>query len=160
MARKNNELLKVERELKKIEQNLEKYPGHFSGRDIVNAFFGALIFSLTFIFKGNFLEMSFLLPWSNVLMVISANILVLIGETYFIGYKRVIDKRRRPLLQFMAKRVVTFYAISLVVSAMLIHLFNMDSFAATEDEVRKLLFILTMPSSMGAAIANLVKKYY
>lgn len=178
MGRKTDkEFEKVERELEKIELELvEKSPHHFSTRDVVNAFFGAFLVAITFIFKGNFIRMAFSLPWENVVFVVLFTLLFLSAEIYFIGYKKVTDKNNRKPFQFLFKRLVTFYGVGILVSGLLIFLFNIEHIAVSDfllsnafgmqgipasvENIQKLLLILAFPASIGAGISDLVKKYY
>lgn len=173
----NKELKKVENELKKIELELvEKHPHHFSTRDVINAFFGAFLVAITFVFKGNFMRMAFSLPWFNVSAIIIFTLLFLTAETYFIGFKKVPNKKRRRPLQFLTKRIITFYGMGILVSALLIFLFDIEHIAVSQhlladtfgmegvnasvENVQKLLFVLAFPAAIGAGISDLVKKYY
>ncbi len=177
MANKNKGLKKVEYELKKIElELLEKHPQHFSTRDVINAFFGAFLMAITFIFKGNFMRMAFSLPWFNILALILFTFLFLAAETYFIGYKKVPNKAKRKPIQFLFKRIITFYGMGIIVSTLLIFMFNIDHIAvspellthtfemkgisASPENVQKLLLVLAFPAAIGAGISDLVKKYY
>ena len=47
----------IENDVKHLTERLiERRPDHFSKRDVINAFFGALFLGLTFMFKGLLVE--------------------------------------------------------------------------------------------------------
>ena len=140
---------------------LEKRPSHFSNRDVINALFGASTIGLTFMFKGLLIEVGVNLSWENIMIIITSTLVFLTMEIYFIGYSRVINKVDRKFGQFYLKRLVTVYGIALSVSFYFLYIFGfmflpeVDTFS----NFMKLVFVLSMPCSIGAAIPNLLKKY-
>lgn len=161
------EIVKEEKEIEEIkvvldnlnDKLLEKRPSHFSKRDIINAFFGALIISLTFVMKGALIQTAMNLSIYHIEAIILSTFLILGVEIYFIGYSRVQDKQLRRFGQFMTKRMVTLYVISLSVSFFLVYLLNLNAIMPDIYHTMKLVVVVSMPSSIGAAVPNLLKQY-
>ena len=141
------------------ERILEKRPAHFSNRDIINVIFGASTIGLTFMFKGLLIDIGVNLPWDRIIIIVISTLIFLTIEIYFIGYSRVLNKRDRKFTQFYFKRLSAVYGIALVISFYLLMIFGFRSHVATDVEFLKLVFVLAMPCSIGAAIPNLLKKY-
>ncbi|MEA3429893.1 MAG: DUF2391 family protein [Nanoarchaeota archaeon] len=138
---------------------LPKEPEHFNVKDIIHAFFGALVVGLTFMFKGLLLESSLRLSWTNIVVIIITTVVIITLEIYFIGYSRVTTKKERKPGQFVIKRFITVYLITLTVSLFLINIFGISSIAGNVSNVFKLVFVLGMPCGIGATLADLFKKY-
>ncbi|MFO7710881.1 MAG: DUF2391 family protein [Candidatus Woesearchaeota archaeon] len=136
---------------------IDKKIQHFSKRDVINAIYGALVIGLTFVFKGLMVEIGMSLPWFNILMIVFSTLLILSSEIYFVGYSRVKDKKHRPLGQFMAKRLVTMYTISLSVSVFLLLIFGFMLHMGSLENFIKLVFVIAMPCAIGAAIPSMLK---
>lgn len=163
----NSLLSKEEKEIRKIEQDMEllrqrlieKVPDHFNKKDLVNEFFGALIIGLTFIFKGALIRTVEVIGSSRLFLIIIATFAILMAEIYFIGYSRVKNKNKRPIGQFITKRLFSLYFTSLLVSLALVYLFGINILAGSTYETLKIVIVLTMPCAVGAAIPSLLKKY-
>ena len=154
------ELRKVDYDVEILKRHLvEREIEHFSVRDILNTFFGAFIVGLTFMLKGLLIEIGTSLPWINVFLIVTTTLFILSMQVYFIGYTRVKNKHARKLGQFLVKRVITTYTVSLIVSFFLLYLFGMVRYLITLENVMRLGFILSMPCAIGAAIVNLIKRY-
>lgn len=161
------ELQKEEKELEEIKniiismknKVLEKRPSHFSRRDIINAFFGSLIIGLTFVLKGALIQTALNISWYHLEAIVVVTLMILFVEIYFIGYSRVSDKSHRTFGQFMTKRMLTLYGISILVSFFLVYLFNVNTLVPGFYGTMKLVVILSMPSAIGAAVPNLLKQY-
>lgn len=154
------ELRKVDYDVEILKRRLvEREIEHFSVRDILNAFFGAFIVGLTFMLKGLLIEIGTSLPWINVFLIVTTTLFILSMQVYFIGYTRVKNKHTRKLGQFLVKRVIATYAVSLFVSFFLMYLFGMGRYLVTTENIMRLGFILSMPCAIGAAIVHLIKRY-
>ncbi len=173
MAKLTNPLKKIEkeirrekRELKQIEKKIdciekevvEKEPPHFSKKDIITAFFGALIIGLTFVFKGSLVQQVLNLTLIHIILVVISTLAILSIQIYFIGYRKVKDKKHRNFPQFLIKRLVTLYIIALVVSLYLVYIFNVNHVIGGFLNSLKLVVVLSMPCSIGAAIPSLIKQ--
>ncbi len=160
LSREEKEILQLEKEIKNLEEKLiEKRPEHFSIKFILEAFFGALLVGLTFIFKGALLKTVSILPLTNLILVILFTFVILIAQIVYVWFTRVPNKKRRRLGQFLTKRLLTLYIISLISSLVLVYLFGLNLQLPSLYEDLKLVFILTMPCSIGAAIPNLIRSY-
>lgn len=173
MARAGDYLKKIEKEIKKEKQELhyiekkvgeiekeivEKEPPHFSKKDIITAFFGALIIGLTFVFKGSLVQQVLNLTLIHLSLVVTSTLVILSIQIYFIGYKKVKDKKHRDFPQFLMKRLTTLYIIALIVSLYLVYIFNIDHVVGGFLNAFKLVVVLSMPCSIGAAIPSLIKQ--
>lgn len=134
---------------------------HFSGKDIIITFFGAFLVSAGFIFKGNLLFISQKLSIYHLFFIVMATIFVLSLEIYFLGYSRVRKKSKRPFDQFLLKRVACIYSVSIIVSTILVFIYNIDKIVADGNQmsILKIIISVSFPSSIGAAMTDLFKKF-
>jgi uncharacterized membrane protein len=173
MHRKKNkdrifsEIKKEEKELNEIRdvilsmkrKVLDKAPSHFSKRDIINAIFGSLVVGLTFVLKGGIIQTAQNLTLVHIEFIILFTLLILMAQIYFIGYSRIDDKSDRSFGEFMTKRLVTLYGISLIISFFLVYIFNINMALPDFYNTMKMVVLLSMPSAVGAAVPNLLKQY-
>jgi len=156
------EIDEIKEDVEKIEKTLlDRSPRHFSTRDIVNAFFGALIIGLTFILKGAAVSTAINLKTIHIIFIILSTILILSAETYFIAWTKVKNKKQRGLGQFLLKRVTTMFVVAFVVSVYLVYVFgvNNQQFIANNPlNVLKMVILIGMPCAVGAAIPGLLVK--
>jgi len=136
---------------------VEKEPEHFSKEDIVRGFFGALFFGFSFAFSKLVVDVGNVLTWAHVWIILLSTFVILTLEIYFIGYERVPNKKERLFGQFWLKRIITFYLIAYVVSFFLVYVFGIYLLAGAN--VLKIIIAISMPCSIGAAMADLLKKY-
>ena len=137
-------------------------PAHFSIRDVVDAFLGALFLGVTFALKGLLVSVSLLLTNPHIIFLILSTLLILTAEIYFIGYSRVTKKSERKFCQFWIKRLFTFYLVAMITSAFLVYVFGLNNLAEISNDPRhifNLVVIVAMPCAIGAAITDLLKKY-
>ncbi len=154
------EIDELRQEVKLLREKLvNKTPEHFSKRNVLSIFSGALFFGLTFMFKGLLVDIAINMPLGNVLLVIASTIMILMGQIYFIGYERVPDKKSRPWGQFILKRLVASYFIALIVSFYLSFIFGIMLVAGSPLAFAKLVLVLSMPCAVGGAIGDLLHKY-
>ncbi len=150
---------KIEKNVELLEERLlEKKPDRFSAKDIYIAFFGALVVGFAFTFNSLLIQVVKALTWNHVYILIAATVFILLLQIYFIGYLRVKGDPGRNLFEFTAKRLPTFYLISLFVAALLIYIYGLNQFL-TDGEWIKALFAISLPCAAGAAISDLLKKY-
>lgn len=140
------------------ERLLERRTERFSKQDIVRAFFGALVIGITFIFASGLITIVKNINWTNIILIIFLTLVILVAEIYFIGWSRVKGERGRNIYEFTFKRLPAFYIISLIVAFFYIYIFGINNFLSGA-EVIKMVFIMAMPCSIGAAIGDLLKKY-
>jgi len=69
------------------------------------------------------------------------------------------ERKLRPFCQFWAKRILTYYFISLFVAFMLLYLYNIAELVATPDNVLRLVISISFPAAIGAAVSDLLGKY-
>jgi uncharacterized membrane protein len=133
-------------------------PEYFSMKDVARSFFGALFLASTFIFSSALESQARLLSNIHILAIILVTLAVLTVEIYFIGYERVTNVKRRPFYEFWGKRVVTFYSVALIVAFGLSYLYAFDA-VLTPAAMLRFCIILSFPASVGAALADLLKRY-
>jgi uncharacterized membrane protein len=154
------DLRELKDEVNEIKKKLiERVPEHYSKRDAINAFFGALLVGLPFLFGGLILQIGLSLPWGNVAIIVTSTIFILTTQIYFIGYKRVTNTEERPFGQFLAKRLFTIYGIAIIVAFYLLYIFGFLNLVGSFSGLIKLTLIISMPCSIGAGIGDLLKKY-
>lgn len=143
------------------ERLVEKIPGHFDTKHIIAASFGALFFGFTFVLKGLLIDVGLLLSTSDLILMTLAAWIILTAEIYFVGYARVpLNQRRlRHFGQFWAKRIFTYYFISIAVSFLLLYLYGIAQLVATPDNMLKLVVAISFPAAVGAAVSDLLGKY-
>jgi uncharacterized membrane protein len=162
LEKEKKEIEAIETHVKCIKERLlDRVPEHFSKRDVINAMFGSLTLGITFILKGATVSTAIALTPVHMELITGMTLVVLFGEIYFIGYSRVKNKSQRRFGQFMTKRLVALYAISLFTSAMLVYLFNLNHNPAVASfyDVAKIVILMTFPCAIGAAVPSLLKKY-
>jgi uncharacterized membrane protein len=142
------------------ERMVEKTPAHFDMRHVITAFFGALFFGFTFVLKGLLFEVGLALTNTELLLMTLATWGILTAEIYFVGYTRVpaYEQRIRPFGQFWAKRFFTYYFIALFTSFLLLSLYGVGKFVQMAG-IFKLVIAMSLPTSVGAAVADLLGKY-
>ncbi len=138
---------------------LEKIPGHFSQKDVINAFLGAMFIGLTFILRTDIVDIALRLNSYRIILITFFTFLILTAEIYFIGYSRVPNKKARPFGQFWAKRFVSLYLVTILVSLFLVYIFGINTFVNTAEDVFKIIILVSMPCAVGAAIPSLLTKY-
>ena len=139
---------------------LIKEPEKFSVRDLVDAYFGALLLGMTFAVKGLLIKVSQALDTTHLVLIVVFTLLILTAEIYFIGYSRVTEKSKRKFGQFWLKRIFTFYLVAIVTSVFLVYLFGLNKLPeVTNGDVLNLAVLISFPCAIGAAIADLLKKY-
>lgn len=167
MSSRKSRSIDAAKEIKKIgskisdlhEKILEKRPSHFKSRDIMNAFFASLILGLVFIFKGSLFDIAVKLSGTHLVAIVIATLIILTAEIYFIGYSRVKKKKERHFCQFWLKRLVTLYAIAILISLFLIYIFGINILVHTSYDVLRIVIALSMPCAIGAAVPSLLKQY-
>jgi len=137
-------------------------PAHFSKRDLVDAFFGALFLGVTFTIKGLLIQVSKALDGLHLFLIIISTLIILTAEIYFIGYSKVKKKSQRRFGQFWLKRIVAFYFVAVITSAFLTYLFGLNLLPDINNDffsVFRLVVLISLPCAIGAAITDLIKKY-
>lgn len=152
---------KLEQDMKILkEQLLERKPERFSAKDIVRSFFGALLIGVTFVFSGRLFDVVKQIDNFNLLMIIISTIIILIAETYFIGWSRIrkLKEPGRNVFEFTLKRLVVFYVVSILVAVFYSYILGYNKILSSPEMIR-VVFLVAMPCSIGAAVADLLKKY-
>jgi len=142
------------------ERLLEQRPDRFSGKDFARSFFGALFIAATFVFSGKLFDIVKQMQPYQTIIVIVATIIILVAEIYFIGWSRARMSKEagRNVFEFTLKRLVAAYVVSILVAVFYFYVlgFNRSLFGI---EVFNFIFLVAMPCSIGAAVADLLRKY-
>lgn len=138
----------------------KKEPKHFSSKDVVHAFFGALIIGVAFALKGAVISTAKGLTTVHLVAIIVSTILILIAETYFAGYSQVKHKEKRKPGQFIFKRVAAMYFVAVIVAVYLVFVFGInyqEPIGNAPYEIFKLVVLISMPCAVGAAIPAMIR---
>jgi len=158
--KKEKELIQ---DIKTIKNKLiTKEPKHFGFKDVLHSFIGSLMFGITFALKGLLVEVAVLLTTIQQILIVLSTLVILTGEIYFFGYTRVKVKKERKFFQFWIKRLITFYLIAILVSFFIICIYglpNLPKIGNNFNNIFKLVIVVSMPSAIGAGLADLVKRY-
>ena len=144
------------------ERMLIAEPAHFSVRDLVDAFFGALFLGITFIIKGLLIQVSTSLDNLHLTLIILSTLVIITAEIYFIGYSKVKKKSERKFGQFWLKRICAFYFVAVLTSTFLTYLFGLNLLPEINNNlfnICRLVVLISLPCAIGAAITDLLKKY-
>ena len=148
---------KIKSDVNEIKKRLViKNPTHFSFQHVAIAFFGALVLGQTFVLKGLLYQVSEKITIANAIAIILVTLLVLSLEIYYVGYKRVLIKRKRPFGQFWLKRIIAYSIIAFLVSFGLLFLYNMTTSVHIAFRIATVMFF---PCAVGASLADLVERY-
>jgi uncharacterized membrane protein len=158
----------TEKRMKKIEYDiellkeglLERKPERFSVKDIVRAFFGALVIAATFVFSSLLVEIIRNMQPYQLTAIIIATFVILIAEIYFIGWSRIrkYGEKGRNVYEFTLKRLVVVYAVSIIVAVFYFYMLGFNRMLLP-GQMWSFIFLVAMPCSIGAAVADLLKKY-
>lgn len=163
LEEEKKELILLEENVEKLRESLvEKVPSPFSAKDIINSLFGAMIMGMTFVFKGGVLTVASNLEMLHVFLIIIVTLVILVAEIYFIAYSRVKDRSQRKFRQFMAKRLLSLYIITLFVTFSLIYILNINNhpiLGNVPENILKMVVVTAFPCAVGAAVPSLLKKY-
>ncbi len=141
---------------------LIKEPSDFSENDFFRAFFGALVFGMTFALKGLLIDVSMALTSRHIIAIVVATIFIMTAEIYFIGYRRIIRKDERKFGQFWLKRILAFYSVSIAVSLLLVYIYGLNNLPMIDNvpwNIARMTIAISMPCTVGAAISDLLKRY-
>lgn len=148
----------IARDTQVLRQRLvEKVPSHFDAAHIITAFFGALFFGFTFVLKGLLVQIGTTLTPPKLIAITLATLIILTAEIYYVGYRRIPNKKHRPFGQFWAKRLITYYGIAIFTSYLLLTLYNVT--ALSPEHTTKLVIAISFPAAIGAALSDLLGKY-
>ena len=160
ILREEKELIEIKKAISKMKENvLDKEPGHFSKNDILKIFFGSLTVGFAFIFSGALVKTAVNLDIKHLELIILTTLALLCIEIYFVWFHQVKNKKQRPLGEFLTKRLTTLYIVAIMCSFILIYIFNIDSQLTNFSDVMKLVVLMSMPCSLGAAIPSILKNH-
>ncbi len=153
------DLDKIEACVNKLKERIvDKTPSHFSMRVIFNALFGSLLFGLTFILKGALINTALKLDKIHILLIILSSIAIILGEIYLLGYTRIKDRRERRPGQFIIKRFLTLFLVSIGVAFFLVYIFGINRQVESLYNVLRVVIMTMMPCAVGAGFSSLFKE--
>ncbi len=138
------------------EKIIDKEPNYFSKKDILKIAFGSLAVGFAFIFSSALIKTALNLDVFHIELIIISTLVLLILQIYFVWFNLVKDKTKRKFGEFLTKRLTTLYIVAILSSFFLIYIFNIDSQLLTFLDVMKLVVMMSMPCSLGAAIPSLI----
>ena len=141
------------------EESIDRVPHHFTMKHAMGAAFGAIVFGLTFVPKGLFIDVTAKLTQQHIWAMLAAILIILSGDIYFIGYAHVKDKSRRHFGQFWSKRIIAYTIIGFAVSLGLIYLYGLNYLVLNATHLQNLVVALALPCCIGASIADLLEQY-
>ncbi|MGM5484325.1 MAG: DUF2391 family protein [Nanobdellota archaeon] len=143
------------------ERFVDKTPNKFSMRDVARSFFGAMVVAFGYVLKGATVSTAVRMSQTHVLTLIFASLFILTLEIHYFGCRKIKNKKQRKPLQFILKRLPTFYLVSLIVSAGLVFIYgiNYDALITGPYDVYKVIIAVSFPASLGAGLSDLLKKY-
>ena len=160
LKKEDHDIIKIEGIVEKLKECVvDRNPTHFSMQDVIISFLGALFFGITFIMKGNLINTTIRLDIARLILISVSTVLVLLLGIYYLGYKRVKDKNKRKPLQFIVKRLVTLYLVSIIVPFFLVYVFAIDQQVGTFYNVIKTVIVLSMPCALGTSISYLFNRF-
>ena len=160
ITKEEKDLIEIKEAISKIKQKIiDKEPSHFSKNDILKIFFGSLTVGFAFIFSGALIKTALALDVKHIELIILTTLALLSIEIYFVWNHNVKDKVNRPFGEFLTKRLTTLYIVAIMSSFILIYIFNIDSQLSSFYDVMKLIVLMSMPCSLGAAIPSILKEH-
>ncbi len=160
IEREERELLEIRTLISTLKERfIDNEPEHFSKKDIFKIFFGSLTIGFAFIFSAALIKTATSLDVLHLEIIIFSTFFIISAEIYFIWKNRVKDKTNRYFGEFLTKRLTTLYIIAIISSFILIYLFNIDKQLPNTTEIMKLVVLMSMPCSVGAAIPSFIKEY-
>jgi len=142
------------------ERLLLRRPDRFSARDIAHAFFGALFIAATFVFTSKIFDIVKQMETYQLVVLVLATIAILVAEIYFVGWSRLKNLKEpgRNFFEFTFKRLVVAYAVSIFVAGFYFFVLGFNR-ELVGMQVVNFIFLVAMPCSIGAAVADLLRKY-
>lgn len=160
IRQEEKDLLEIKDLVTRMKQKVvDKEPSHFSSKDILKIFFGSLTVGFAFIFSSALVKTALALDVKHLEFIILTTLILLSIQIYLVWHTRVKDKKTRPLGEFLTKRLTTLYLVAIISSFILIYIFNIDSQFSTFFDVMRLVVLMSMPCSLGAAIPSILKEY-
>jgi uncharacterized membrane protein len=133
-------------------------PHHFTREDLLRSFFGSFIVSLSFIFAGALQEVALNMTPFNVFCVLTLTFVMLTVEIYLLSYKYVNDRKRRPFLEFWAKRFFSIILSSYIAITLLLFAYGMNFTLVPNDLFNMGVAIFLPATTAGGAMEILRNK--
>ena len=149
----------IKRDVEYLKRELiDKTPERFGFKDLLRSFIGALFLGFSVLFSSNMLNVAKILPEKHLYVILAFALIILTAEIYFVGYARVENKYERKFGQFWLKRIIAFYAVSLIVAFILIYVFGLI-YLIPKEYLWNAIILMSAPCAIGASFGDLIKKY-
>jgi uncharacterized membrane protein len=136
---------------------MKKEPHHFTKEDLARSFFGSFIVSLSFIFAGALVGIALRMSPFHVFCVLLITFVILTLEIYLMSYKYVNDRKKRPFLEFWAKRFFSIILSSYIAIFILIYSYGMN-FSLTPVELFKVGVAIFLPATTAGGAMEILRK--
>jgi len=138
---------------------MAREPHHFTREDLIRAFFGSFIVSLSFMFAGSLIVISAHMAVRHVFFLTILTMVILTFEIYLLSYKYVNDKKHRPFLEFWAKRFFSIILSSIIAIMLLFIAYGMENYVTSLTDLMKVAVAMFLPAAtVGGAMEILRKK--
>ncbi|MBN1779283.1 MAG: DUF2391 family protein [Candidatus Buchananbacteria bacterium] len=125
----------------------------FYFRDVIQVIVGATLLAMPIMFTEEVWRLSEILPVINILAIGLVS-LIFVGSFVYYNYYR--DHSNFELVEFV-KRVVATYIVSAIVVGLLLFLIDKAPLGVDWVVTLKRIVIISLPASMSAAIADVLK---
>lgn len=129
-------------------------PHLFSLKDILQIVIGATILAIPVGFTEETWRLGESLPWLNVLGLLLMSVLFIALFVYYNYHRR--QKLNKHWGEFL-KRVVSTYVFAFIVVAVILTLIQRTPWATDMALAFKRIIIVTLPSTMSAAVADVLR---
>jgi uncharacterized membrane protein len=154
------DIIAIRESISKMKESiLDKEPSHFSRKEILKITFGSLAIGFAFIFSSALIKIAINLDLIHLELIILFTMGLLIAEIYFVWSNMVKDKAQRKFSEFLTKRLISLYLVAIISSFFLIYILNIDSQLLSFYDIMKLVVMMSMPCSVGAALPSMLKQY-
>lgn len=126
----------------------------FYARDLIQVIVGASILAIPIAFTEETWKLGATLPLNNVLGIALMSLVFISTFVYYNFYRR--EHLAEHWMSFV-QRVVTIYAISLLVVSLILTLIQQAPWALDRMLAVKRVILVAFPASMSAAVADMIK---
>lgn len=137
---------------------MKREPPRFTRDDFARAFFGSFIAAVTFLFKGSMVSFSIQMSVFSTMAVALLTCLLLTVEIYVLGYKYVQDRKRRPFLEFWAKRFFSIILSSFLAIYLLMFAYGIQDIVGDPTLLFKVAIAVLLPAATAGGAVEILRK--
>jgi len=141
----------------KIKKILSPIKSNFDFHDLLQVIIGACILAVPVGFTKEVWELGESLPILNIIILIFLTLLFICIFSYFHYHKEHMHTNPSYHLSELAKRTLVTYIFSFIIVAILLSLIQVTPWVTEPLVALKRIVIVTFPSSIGAAISDVLK---